>query len=130
GNYVVRCEVSDMKGGLASAFVVVTVGNPTNFVMSGQVIDTLGYPVQGLRVHNGVHGPGYAAGLTDTYGNYAIGNLPPGNYTNNAFLYGYKTDPGFINPVGLFGANGAFLDHFATPFPRVSVTVASNAVEA
>ncbi|HEY0548125.1 MAG TPA: PKD domain-containing protein, partial [Verrucomicrobiae bacterium] len=52
GQYVVRCEVSDMKGGVASRHVVVTVGTPTTFTISGRVLDPEGNPVQGVRVHN------------------------------------------------------------------------------
>jgi len=127
--FVVRCEVSDMKGGLASAFVIVSVGNPTTYVMSGQVVDTLGNPVQGLRVHNGLRNSSYAAALTDSQGNYAIGNQAPGNYTIDGFLYGYQTAPGFATPVGLSGSDAAFLDFFSTAIPTVSVTVATNADE-
>ncbi|HAV62219.1 MAG TPA: hypothetical protein DCY13_07615, partial [Verrucomicrobiales bacterium] len=53
GDYVVRCRVSDMKGGWASAHVVVRIGSHSTFSIRGRVTDTLGQPIEGVRVHNG-----------------------------------------------------------------------------
>jgi uncharacterized delta-60 repeat protein len=149
GQYVVRCEVSDMKGGLASAYVVVVVGHPTTYMMSGRVVDSEGNPIQGVRVHNGAALPAapppiaeggdptpqppgpsvYCYSYTDTQGYYAIGNIPSGTYTNRAFLYGYKTVPQFAEPVELSSASAEGLDHIAYRLPHVSVIRRANAPE-
>src|SRR5205085_6413110 len=73
GNYVVRCEVSDMKGGVASRLVVVTVGNPTTHTISGRVVDPNGYGVQGVRVHNSRARPGDGGSYPIDLGLYRYG---------------------------------------------------------
>ncbi len=150
GQYVVRCEVSDMKGGVASRHVVLTVGTPTTFTISGRVLDPEGNPVQGVRVHNSGDKPAsptpqpdgittnsaitdigtYRYGYTDTDGYYVIGNIPPGGYTNRAFLFGYRTEPlNFTDPVVLNNGNAINLDFVATPLTRVSVAKTRDANE-
>jgi len=141
GQYVVRCEASDMRGGVASAYVVVTVGNPDTLTMSGRVVDLDGNPIQGARVHNGAALPPPIAppeegedpppqpilptthrySYTDSQGYFTIGNIPPGTYTNRAYLYGYIIRPKFYNPIELTDANATGLDHEATPITRLNV---------
>jgi len=135
GNFAVRCEVSDLKGGLTSAYVLVRVGSPTNYTISGQVMDDNGNPVQGARVHNGNVPPNapYRYTFTDSQGNYTITGLDPGNYLVETFLYGYKSSPpflDFINPIPIFNADAFNVDHILTQVPRVSVSVVSDALEA
>lgn len=77
GQYVVRCEVSDMKGGVASSLVMVTVGSPGNRSLSGIVIDANGNPLAGVRVHNGLPGAQQRFCLSDSQGNYIIPDLSP-----------------------------------------------------
>src|SRR6266851_1546606 len=118
GNFAVRCEASDTKGGLASAYVIVTVGSPTNFTISGQVMDDNGNPVQGVRVHNGVvpnplGNATYHYSFTDSQGNYIITGLDPGNYPVETFLYGYKSSPpflDFVNPIPIFNSDAVGVD--------------------
>lgn len=150
GQYVVRCEVSDMKGGVASRHVVITVGTPTTFTISGRVTDPEGNPVQGVRVHNSGDKPTapapqpdgittnsaitdigtYRYGYTDTDGYYVIGNIPPGTYTNRAFLFGYRTEPlDFSDPVLLNNGNALNLNFVATPLIRVSIAKTRDANE-
>lgn len=130
GEYVVRCEVSDMKGGLASAFRVITVGAPATYRISGHVTDVLGQPLQGVRVHNGMPVPNYRWTLTDSEGRYTIANLAAGSYTNAAFLFGYRIEPlNFSNPLNLVGADAAEADYLATPLTAVSVTSSGTASE-
>ncbi|MEY2408060.1 MAG: hypothetical protein QOF48_730, partial [Verrucomicrobiota bacterium] len=143
GQFVVRCEVSDMKGGLMSAFVVITVGDPTTFSISGRVLDINGNPVANARVHNsGVLPPPdtplvpdgvqtnstvtqlgtYRYTYTDSQGYYTIGNIPSGIYTNRAFRFGYRTDPfNFTDPVSLTNGNANNIDFIATPLSNVRV---------
>ena len=66
GNRIYGRGSADMKGGVASRWVVVTVGSPNLFTMSGQVIDNNGDPVQGVRVHNGRQGAAYQYSFTDS----------------------------------------------------------------
>jgi hypothetical protein len=97
GEYVVRCEVSDMKGKVASDFVVVTIGNPGTYQISG-LVTASGAPVEGVRVA--------VSALKLTYtgsdGTYALTGLTPGSYTVTATKSGYTFDPfGFSNPVSV-----------------------------
>jgi len=151
GQYVVRVEVSDMKGGLTSAFVVVTVGQPSTFYISGRVIDIFGNPVAGARVHNsGLLPPPdtpvlpdgiqtnstvtqlgtYRYTYTDSQGFYTIGNISPGNYTNRAFRYGYRTDPlNFVDPIPLTNGNANNADFLAKPLTRLRIERITDATE-
>ncbi len=151
GQYVVRVEVSDMKGGLTSAFVVVTVGNPATFSISGRVLDIFGNPVAGARVHNsGLLPPPdtpllpdgiqtnstvtqlgtYRYTYTDSLGYYTIGNILPGVYTNRAFRYGYRIDPfNFGDPVELTNGSANNVDFLAKPITRLRVERITDAAE-
>ncbi len=109
GDYLVRCEVSDMKGGVASKWVIVRVGSPTTFRITGNVTDGTA-PVQGTRVYATTARMGYA----DTDGNYAIVGLPAAAYTVNASLYGYTFAPNsFTNTVSV-GPDQSGKDFLAT----------------
>src|SRR5262249_50502566 len=72
GEHVVRCVVSDMKGGITSANGIVTVGSPAGFRITGHVLDTNGYPVEGVRVDNTLTNGTYYGGYTDSDGKYFI----------------------------------------------------------
>ena len=98
-------------------------------VMSGQVFDNNGVPLEGVRVHNGAQGGAYRVGYSDSYGNYAIGNNPPGNYTNFVFNYGSKPLPLFVSPVQVTVQDVGGLDHLVTDFPHVSIVALSDADE-
>ncbi len=150
GYFVVRCEASDMKGGLGSAHVLVTVGTPTTFTISGRILDIYGNPVQGVRVHNSgvkpaaappVEGGGtntpvtnigtYRYGFTDSQGYYIIGNIPAGTYANRAYLHGQRIEPyNFNDPVELVDGNANNLDFTAYPIARVAIAQTSDADEA
>jgi uncharacterized repeat protein (TIGR01451 family)/uncharacterized delta-60 repeat protein len=142
GKFVVRCEVSDMKGGMASANMLITVGNPTTFTISGRVTDHFGNPVEGVRVHNSGAKPAeppaipeggstnatitdlgtYRYGWTDSQGYYIIGNIPAGTYTNRAWRYGYTTTPfNFDDPVLLVDADVHNQDFVSVQIPRVTI---------
>jgi uncharacterized delta-60 repeat protein len=132
GDYVVRLEVSDMKGGIDSTYVVVRVGNVTGFRISGRVTDQSGNPIQGVLVHNGMadtaqgFGTNYQSAYTDSQGRYTLANLQPGSYTNYAFLFGYVAHPlNFLNPIEVVGADTTGADFFVNALPVVSVTTNS-----
>ncbi len=109
GDYLVRCVVSDMKGGVASKWVIVRVGSPTTFRITGNASDGAA-PVQSARVYATTARMGY----TDTDGNYAIVGLPAGAYTVNGSLYGYTFAPSnFTNTVSV-GPDQSAKDFLAT----------------
>jgi len=102
GEYVVRCVVSDMKGGTASRWIVVTVGSPAVFRINGRITDGNGNPMENGRLHNGKTGSLYHACFTDVDGNYTIAGLASGSYTVAAACYGFVFTPsGFANPLSV-----------------------------
>lgn len=109
GEYVVRCEVSDMKGGVGSQSVIVRIGSPTTYRIAGQVQTSTG-PLPGVRVS--VSSTRMA--WTDSDGTYAITGLPAGNYTASASLENYSFSvTGFTNTVSV-GPNASGIDFVAT----------------
>ena len=129
GKYVVRCEVSDMKGGVGSAWVVITVGMPNTYVITGQLIDDFGNPLPNTRVHNSGTGAAYRVGWSDSQGNFAIGNVPPGNYHIYPFQYGAKPLRFYENPVQVTASDVGGLDAMQQQFSQVSIRALSNAME-
>lgn len=97
GEYVIRCTVTDMKGGVASDSAIVRVGSPSTFRISGTV-RTNDLPIQGVRVFASSTRVTY----TDSDGQYNLVGLTAGSYTINAQLDGY-TFPvtTFQNPVSV-----------------------------
>jgi uncharacterized delta-60 repeat protein len=139
GHYVVRCEVSDMRGGITSLHRVVTIGSPATLSVSGRVLDQYGQPLPGVRIHNGaltetmtIETNTHSFTYTDSEGRYSLVNLAPSNtYTCGAFLRGYVTRPrNFLNPVTLFDMSTQDLDYLARLIPLVSVTAATSGAEA
>jgi len=108
GDYVVRCRVSDMKGGAASKSVSVVVGSVSTFRISGRVTEA-GVPLENVRVFVS----GSQMGYTDSDGTYLITGLAAGSYTVQASLYGYTFAAGFANPV-LVGPSANGIDFSAT----------------
>lgn len=97
GEYVVRCEVSDMKGKVASDSVVVTVGSPGTYQISG-LVTAGGVPRQGVRVAVSSTKVAY----TDSDGTYTLAGLTAGSYTVSATKENYSFSAfGFSNPVGV-----------------------------
>lgn len=84
GEYRVRCTVSDLKGGVAAGSVIVTVGAPETYWISGKVTAG-GEPLPGVRVS-------VSAGRvtwTDSDGTYALVGLPAGSYRVEVFAEPY-----------------------------------------
>ena len=122
GNYPVRVVVSDRKGRVASRTLVVTVGSPTTFTITGTVLDDVGQPVEGVRIHNGQTGGNYRGGFSDSDGSYVISNIAAGSATLSALKPGYgSVTPVFTNPVTV-GPSATGRNFTAVPLPRVSVT--------
>jgi hypothetical protein len=113
--YNVRLTVSDMKGKTASAAVLVTVGTPTTFVLSGAVTAG-GQPLPGVRVSDGTR-----ATYTVDDGTWALTNVPAGSFTVSATKLDYTFTRGFAVPVAV-SASTAGLDFTATPSPGYTLT--------
>jgi hypothetical protein len=129
GDHVVRCVVSDMKGGEASANTVVTVGGRGGYRVSGRVTDTNGLPLQGVLVSNGSNAPpDFVGGWTDSDGRYLIVNVA-GNLTLNAVLFGYSlaNATNWSNPLSPTN-DVTDADFLGAPLPRVSLATDTNAV--
>jgi MYXO-CTERM domain-containing protein len=92
---VMRLTVSDMKGGLASANVIVRVGTPSTTRISGRITDVatmLG--VDGVRVSSGTR-----TTLSDSNGDYVLVGVTPTSTTVSASKPGWTLSPAFTNPV-------------------------------
>ena len=128
GEYAVRCEVSDMKGGKTSAHVFVIVGTGGPRRIEGQVVDQDGRPVADVRV--AAIGSDQRVAFTDSEGRYILTGSTNSSVTNVAFLYGYESSPlSFNNPAPAESMDGTQYDHLAIALPKVSVVVATNADE-
>ena len=97
GDYVVRCTVSDMKGGTGVASVAVKVGNPTSVRVSGLVLSSCGAPVNGATVQVAAQN---ISTTTNTDGTYTLTGLKPGKVDVTASSGGTAIAPAnFTNPV-------------------------------
>jgi len=121
GWYAVQCTVSDMKGGAIRDTVLIQVGTPTTYYISGTVSDALASPLYDVRVHNGLSTTSYRGASTDSDGEYIITNLAAGNHTLSVSAPGYTFVPsGFSNPVSV-GPNQTGRNFTATETSRVSL---------
>lgn len=135
GEYVVRCTVSDTKGGEASASVLVRVGNPTTYHISGRVL-WQGNPLQGVRINNGLTGPDYRSDRTDSEGRFVLVGLSATSYVLGASKPGFNFAGAFTNPVSIGSQHieglvffaetntAMFLTGFVPPSGTVGSTVA------
>jgi hypothetical protein len=97
GEYVVRCTVSDMKGGVGSRFQLVRVGIPNTARIAGRILRA-GVPVPGVRVEVS----NTRQSMTDSDGNYLIAGLTRDAYTVKAIQEGLLfTRRGFVNPLSV-----------------------------
>ncbi|HAB15884.1 MAG TPA: hypothetical protein DCE44_05485, partial [Verrucomicrobiales bacterium] len=97
GDYVVRCVVSDMRGGTTSDYVLVRVGVPTTVRIAGKVTRD-GVPLEGVRV--------FVSNTRLTYtgydGTYVLPGLARGSHTVKAQSEGLLfTRDGFSNPLSI-----------------------------
>jgi hypothetical protein len=127
GEYYVEVTVSDMKGGVARDSVLVNVGAPTTFSISGRVLNHNGQPLSGIRVS--VSESRYAFSESD--GAYTISRLTAGNYTvtaiepvTDALMF---ANPFFNNPVTV-GPDFTTADFMVStnPPPIVTALIAAN----
>jgi hypothetical protein len=129
GEHVVRCVVSDMKGGVASANAVVTIGAPSGNRITGVVLDTNGKALEGVRVDNSAdtNALTYIGGYTDSAGRYLITGVS-GDVNLYAFSYGYVfTNITWINPITA-DSNILAADFIAIPLTTISIAATTNQV--
>ncbi|HSP41955.1 MAG TPA: PKD domain-containing protein, partial [Luteolibacter sp.] len=103
GHYVVRVEVSDMKGGKTSASKVIRVGSPADNGMIYGRITHAGRPLEGVLIRGGSLNT-----WSNSDGTYVLAGLPLGNTTVTAANQGLTFTASFTNPVQAteFGAFG------------------------
>lgn len=124
GKYVVRCSASDMKGEVATRFVVVSVGTTSTFTISGRVTGPAGAPIEGVLVSNGASGSSFRGSYTDDLGDYIITGLAAGTHTITPRLSGYAFTPaGFNNPVAV-GPDAVGKNFTAAATPTVAIMAA------
>jgi hypothetical protein len=128
GEHVVRCVVSDMKGGVASANSIVTVGAPSGFRITGVILDTNGIPVEGVRVDNNpTNASSYIGGYTDSDGRYVITGVS-GEISLYAAKYGFVfTNITWSNPI-VADSNILSADFVATPLTTLNIEASTNTV--
>jgi hypothetical protein len=129
GDHVVRCIVSDMKGGEASANAVITVGGPGGYRVSGRVTDTNGLPIEGALVSNGSTSlSSFVGGWTDSDGRYVIVNVTS-DLVLNAVQFGYTfaSATNWSNPISATN-DIADADFIGVPLPAVNIASDTNAV--
>ena len=128
GEYVVRCVVSDRKGGVTSANVLVTVGQPSGHRITGQVLDADGLPIEGVRVENNpTNASPDIAACTDSDGRYYITGVS-GDINLYAFKYGYSfTNLTWTNPITV-SSNISSADFLALAWPTVTIVASTNTV--
>ena len=110
GTKVVRCIVSDMVGGTATATINVTVTSTTTFTVSGTVTAG-GQGLSGVVVSDGTR-----AATTSASGAYTIGGVPNGTYTLTPSREGFTFSPASLS-VTVNGANLSGRNFTATALP-------------
>ncbi|MSU35621.1 MAG: PKD domain-containing protein [Pedosphaera sp.] len=104
GDYVVRCVVSDMKGGTSSSSVLVRVGSPTTLRIAGRVLLN-GQGVDGVRVYIS----NTKATYTDADGQYFLTGLSRGSYSLKASAENLLfTRKNFSNPIELTNSDSVY----------------------
>ena len=119
GEHVVRCVVSDMNGGSASANVIATIGAPTGFRVTGVVLDANDDPIEGVRVGdtNGVFV------YTDSDGGFVLPGRS-GDLDLQAYKYGFTlTNLTWQSQLSVT-SNLTHIDFLATALPTIAVMAA------
>lgn len=113
GEYTARCVVSDMRGGTSQQTLIVRVGNPATFQISGHVVDSRNRPLAGMLVQAGGRSV-----FSDSDGSYTIPGLTAGAYdvsTVDPLSASYTfIHPYFNNPIAV-GPNFTVADFVGIP---------------
>ncbi len=84
GDYPVRCTVSDMKGKISIQNLLIRVGSPATFSISGRATQADGTPIQNVMIKISSNRITY----TNADGQYSLGTLASGDYVISAFCDG------------------------------------------
>lgn len=119
GEYVVRCTVSDMKGGENTTSLLIRIGSPTNvYRITGRVwANNFTGGVEGVRVFTSYTNSAYT--LSD--GSFILPNIKNSTNTVQAMLLGNKFAPSFASPV-VVGPTATNIDFAMGSAPGVLVT--------
>ena len=113
GQYRVVATVSDMKGGVTTASMIITVAQPSN---RGQIWGRVvwgGQGVYGARVSTPV-GATVSQSWTESDGSYVLTDLPTNaSYTVSCAASGFSFTPQFTNPVPLSSGSAYGIDFYA-----------------
>jgi autotransporter-associated beta strand protein len=109
GDYNVRCTVSDRRGKTAVQNIVIHVGTPATFTISGRVTESDGTPVQDVLIQDANDHITY----TDADGCYTLGALAANSYTLSALHEGWTFTNQFKNPL-VIGPSVVNIDFTAT----------------
>ncbi len=119
GDYVVRCVVSDLRGGTGADSVIVRVGVPTTVRVSGKVTKG-GQPLGGVRVYTS----NTRQTFTDADGTYTLVGLARGTYTLQAQSGDLlMTKVGFSNPINVQSDRAGLDFEAADPGDLATVTL-------
>ena len=130
GHYRVLCTASDMKGGRTTRGLLITVGSPTTFTVSGNVTGPDSLPLEGVYVanfapsNNTSHSNSgtFRGTWTDSDGNYTLTRLTAGSYTITPTLYpNVFTPDGFTNPLTV-GPSTTAKNFTSALLPTITVT--------
>ncbi len=101
GDYNVRCIASDRRGKTSAQNVVIHVGTPATFSISGRVTTSAGVPASEVLIHDDANHLTY----TDSDGRYTLGSLAAANYTVSATHDGWALNATFANPIAVGPSN-------------------------
>lgn len=130
GHYQVLCTASDMKGKRTTRSILITVGSPTTFTVSGNITGPDSLPLEGVYVAN--YAPSnttshpnsstFRGTWTDSDGNYTLTGVTAGSYTITPNLYPNQFSAGFTNPLTI-GPSATGKNFTSTLLPTVTINV-------
>jgi alpha-tubulin suppressor-like RCC1 family protein len=130
GHYQVLCTASDMKGMRVTKSLLITVGTPSTFTVSGNITGPGTLPLEGAYVanfapsNNTSHGSSgsFRGTWTDSDGNYTLTRLAAGSFSITPNLYPFTFTPsGFSNPVAV-GPNATDRNFTSASLPTVTIS--------
>ena len=131
GYYHVLCTASDMKGKRTTRSVVITVGTPLTFTVSGNITGPDSLPLEGVYVANyapsnttsHTNSATFHGTWTDSDGNYTITGITAGSYTISPTLYpNVFAASGIANPVTV-GPSATGMNFTSTVLPTITINV-------
>ena len=130
GHYRVLCTASDMKGKRTTRGLLITVGAPTTFTVSGTILGSDSLPLEGVYVANYAPSNGtshtssgaFRGTWTDSTGNYVLTGLTAGSYTITPNLYPLTfSASGFTNPVAV-GPSATGKNFSSASLPAITIS--------